>query len=372
MRILVAPDSFKDALSARDAADAIARGLKRHIFPHKIVTFPMADGGEGTMDVLAAHLQLTRIEIDTVDALFRPIRAHYGLSADGKSAVIELAAAAGLEMLAPHERNPLSTTTLGVGQMLADALQRGARDVFLAIGGSATNDCGVGLASALGWRFLDDAGEPVRPIGGELHRIARIEEPATPLPPFVLRIARDVQIPLLGPTGAAHMFARQKGADDAAIAALEAGAAHLCEIVHAQIDLGRPENFGGVGAAGGAGFGAMVFLGGGLYDGAEAVMDAMDFQAEADRADLIITGEGRLDGQTGYGKVVAAVTLRARWKGKTTPVIALCGAVDAAPGEIAGLGLRAAIEISDRTLPLSENLTRTAENLERAAAALKL
>jgi len=256
--------------------------------------------------------------------------------------------------------------------MFADALRRGARDIFLAIGGSATNDCGIGLASALGWRFLDDAGAPIRPVGGELHRIARIEAPQPPLPHFVLRVARDVQIPLLGPTGAAHMFARQKGADDAAIATLEAGAAHLCEIVHQQIDLGRPENFGGVGAAGGAGFGAMVFLGGGLYDGAEAVMDAMDFQSEAERADLIITGEGRLDGQTVYGKVVASVASRARWNGKKTPVIALCGAVDATRAEIEALGLRDAIEISDRTLPLAQNLARTAENLERAAAALKL
>ncbi len=357
-------------MSARDAAEAIARGLKRHAFPHKIVTFPMADGGEGTMDVLAARLGLQSVEIEVANPLFRPRRARYLLG--GAHAVIELAEAAGLQLLAPAERDPLNTTTLGVGKMLADALARGARDIFLAIGGSATNDCGVGLASALGWRFVDDAGEPIRPVGGALHRIARIEPPTTPLPNFVLRVARDVQIPLLGPTGAAHMFARQKGADAAAIAALEAGAAHLCEIVHQQIDLGRPENFGGVGAAGGAGFGAMVFLGGGLYDGAEAVMDAMDFQAEADRADLIITGEGRLDGQTGYGKVVAAVTLRARWRGKRTPVVALCGAVDATAEEIAQLGLKDAIAISDPAAPLTENLARTAENLERAAAALKL
>lgn len=369
MRILVAPDSFKDALSARDAAEAIARGLKRHAFPHKIVTFPMADGGEGTMDVLAARLSLQSVEIEVADPLFRPRRARYLLG--GEHAVIELAEAAGLQLLSPAERDPLNTTTLGVGQMIADALARGARDIFLAIGGSATNDCGVGLASALGWRFLDEAGQPIRPVGGALHRIARIEPPTTPLPHFV-RVARDVQIPLLGPTGAAHMFARQKGADGAAIATLEAGAAHLCEIVHAQIDLGRPETFGGVGAAGGAGFGAMVFLGGGLYDGAEAVMDAMDFQAEADRADLIITGEGRLDGQTGYGKVVSAVALRAQWRGKRTPVIALCGAVDATPGKIAALGLRDAIAISDPAAPLTENLAHTAANLERAAAALKL
>lgn len=365
MRILIAPDSFKDALSAADAAAAIARGLKRKAASHTLVEFPLSDGGEGALAVLAQHLDLKRVEIDAVDALFRPIKASYGLSADGSSAVIELAAAAGLQMLAPHERNPLDTTTLGAGLMLADALTRGARDVFLAIGGSATNDCGIGIAQALGWRFLDAQGAPVAPTGAGLARIAHITPPAQTRPPHVLRIARDVQIPLLGESGAARMFARQKSADDAAIAALEAGAANLCDIVHREIDSSRPETLPGSGAAGGAGFGAKVFAGGELLDGAEAIMDAANFQAECDRADLIITGEGRLDGQTAHGKVVAAVARRARTAG--APVIALCGRVDAAPEDIEQLGLRRAVEISDRRAPLPDQLARTGANLERAA-----
>lgn len=372
MRILVAPDSFKDALSAAEAAKAIARGLRRKASRHSIVTFPLSDGGEGALAVLSQHLKLAPIEVETVDALFRPIRAAYGVSADGAQAVIELASAAGLQQLRPEERNPLETTTLGVGLMLADAIKRGAREILLAIGGSATNDCGVGIAQALGWRFLDEAGASVRPVGADLVRVARIEAPADPNPPCVLRVARDVQIPLLGATGAAHVFARQKGADEAAIAVLEAGAANLCEAVHRDIDLGRPETFPGAGAAGGAGFGAMVFAGAHLFDGAEAIMETTGFQAECDRADLIVTGEGRLDAQTGYGKVIAAIGLRAQWNGRATPVVALCGRVEATRAELDALHLREAVEISDRTRPLAEQLARTAANLERAAFALPL
>lgn len=363
MRILIAADSFKDALSAPRVCRAIATGIRRIHPDAQITEFPLADGGEGTFGVLTYHLDLKTVEAETLDPLFRPLRATYGLSADGQTAVVEMAAASGLQLLRPEERDPLRTTTLGTGLLLADALRRGATHVVLAIGGSATNDGGVGMASALGWRFLDTAGQEIRPMGGTLHRIARIVAPDGPNTFKQVEVICDVTNPLLGTTGAAQVYGPQKGADAAAVTALDAGLQHLEQLVEWQ--LGRPglAHTPGAGAAGGLGFGAMAFLDATLRRGIDLVLDLTHFDVALAGADLVITGEGQLDGQTLHGKLIHGICQRAAPFG--VPVVALCGRLAATPEQVRAIGLQQAISINEVELPLPEMLARTEENLER-------
>lgn len=370
MRILIASDSFKDALSAPDVCRAIAAGIRQKYPDAEVIEFPLADGGEGTFEVLSLHLGLQTVETDTVDPLFRPIRAPYGLSADGHTALIEMAKASGLQLLKPDERNPLNTSTFGTGLLLADARRRGVKHVVLAIGGSATNDAGTGMASALGWRFSDVAGQAVKPVGGSLGSIAGI------LPPSDLQafervdVICDVTNPLYGPQGAAYVYGRQKGADDEAIAQLDAGLQHFAQIAENQLNKpGLPE-MPGTGAAGGMGFGAMIFLGATLRRGIDLVMDLTRFDQALESADLVITGEGKLDGQTLHGKLIHGICQRAGKSG--VPVIALCGQLTATAEQIAQIGLQKAYSINEKQLPLAEMLARTGENLTRAAALISL
>ncbi len=363
MRILIAPDSFKDALPAARVCEAIAAGLARRYPGADLIAFPLADGGEGTGAVLQAHLGLRPVEIDVADPLMRPIRAAYGLAPDASVAVIEMARASGLERLAPGERDARATSTFGTGQLIADAVARRARRIVLAIGGSATNDGGVGAAAALGWRFLDAGGADLPPIGANLGAIARILAPPAPLDAQV-EVICDVTNPLCGPHGAAQTYARQKGADDDAIAALDAGLAHLDALV------GRPglALTPGAGAAGGLGFGAMAFLDARLRGGIDLVMDLTGFDAALKGVDLVVTGEGRLDGQTLQGKLIAGVCARSGAAG--VPVIALCGDITATDDQLRAIGLSAAYDINPVKRPLSELLASAAAALERTAAAL--
>lgn len=363
MRILIAPDSFKDALSSAQVCAAIAVGLRLRYPDAELIAFPLADGGEGTGAVLQAHLGLRPVELSVADPLLRPISAAYGLSADGAVAVVEMARASGLELLSREERDPLATSTFGTGQMIADACARGARRIVLAIGGSATNDGGVGAAAALGWTFLDAQGAALPPVGGALGRLARVVPPAAPLGAQV-EVICDVTNPLVGPLGAAHVYGRQKGADAAAVALLDAGLARLDAIV------GRPGLAAtpGAGAAGGLGFGAMAFMDARLRRGIDLVMDLTGFDAALTGVDLVITGEGRLDGQTLHGKLIEGVCARARAAGAR--VIALCGDLAATPDQIRAIGLSAAYGINPEPRPLAELLAQTAQSLERTAASL--
>jgi glycerate kinase len=367
MRILVACDSFKDAVSAEEACAAIARGL-RSARPDALVSeLPVSDGGEGAVAALSRPLGLTTVTAAVSDPLGRTIEASYGLSADGRMAVVDMASAAGLERLGACERDPERTSTMGVGQLLADARRRGAVRAVLAIGGSATNDGGAGAAAALGWRFLDAEGRAVNDLtGGGLTMIAEMIAPER-LPFHRLDVLCDVRNPLCGPTGAAHVYGPQKGADPAAVDRLDAALAHLAALAS---DLGMEglAQLPGAGAAGGLGFGAVAFLGGELKPGAEVVLDLLGFDDAARAADLIVTGEGRLDGQTAQGKLIATLARRAG----ATPVVALCGALDATPDAIAALGLSGAYAINDGSGPLSGRLARTAADLESAAGMLPI
>jgi glycerate kinase len=364
MNILVACDSFKDALPADAVCRAIAAGLRQSHPDATIVEMPLSDGGEGLLDVLRGPLNLSFIESTVADPLGRSIKGRYGLSSDGV-AVVEMADASGLQRLTLAERDPRLTSTFGTGQQLADARARGARRAILAIGGSATNDAGIGAAAALGWGFLDAKNMTLPPSGGHLKDIVRL---APAPPPFeTMEVLCDVTNPLYGPKGAAWIYGRQKGGSDAVLAELNDGLRHIAEVVEAQLGQ-NVADMPGAGAAGGLGYGAVAFLGANLRRGIEVVLDLTGFDAAAQAADVIITGEGHLDGQSAQGKLIQGLCGRAR----STKVIALAGKLSATPEQIRAIGLAAAYSINKEERPLAEMLANTAINLEKTAAALAL
>jgi len=365
MRILVAADSFKDALPAQEVCAAIARGLHDR---HTVVEHPLADGGEGTLAILARHLDLHLIDIATCDPLRRPIKTQWGLSRDNSTAYIELARASGLQLLAGSERSPLHTSTFGTGILIAAALQRNVDRVVLAIGGSATNDGGVGLLAALGWQFLSSHATPVEPSGGQLSNITQIVAPANWTSPS-FDVLSDVDNPLFGPTGAAWMFARQKGANENEIAILDSGLRHFAHVTAETFGSSVSPDVPGAGAAGGVGFAASAFLTARLHRGSDFLIEATNFDAALANADLVITGEGHIDSQTLHGKLIHGVCRRAAHHG--VPVIALCGKLTATPEQQRALGLLRAYEINAGAT-LDDALTRTAERLAACAARLPL
>lgn len=372
MNILIACDSFKDALDAQGVCSAIERGLQHSGSPVQTRICPLSDGGEGMAAVLRFHLGLQPRTVEVSDPLFRPIPAQYNLSTDGAIAFIEMAQAAGLPLLRPEERNPLHTTTFGVGELISDALAQGARRIVLGIGGSATNDLGIGMAAALGWQFLNAEGQPVQPVGGQLEQIRHVVPPTLPSYTGVaFEVICDVQNPLVGPQGAAHTYARQKGAGEADIEKLEQGALHFTALLSPTPDIAMPigdrqystRQYSMFGAAGGLGFGLRYFLGARLRPGIETMMDLIHFDRQLSWADVVITGEGRIDAQTAQGKLVAGIVARARPK----KVIALCGALAASPAELDALGLWAAFSIAQGPGTLESALAATASHLENTA-----
>lgn len=365
MKILIAPDSFKEALPALEVCKAIERGLRKANPEIEARLFPLADGGEGTTEVVAWHLKGKMIPLKTVDPLLRPVEAHYFLSACGTTAFIEMAQASGLQLLKPGERNPLKTSTYGVGEMLLDAWRRGAAKIYLAIGGSATNDAGMGMAAALGWRFLSKSQKELLPIGENLQQVNALEPPAPqslPSQPPQHLVLCDVSNPLFGPTGAAWIYARQKGAGKAAIARLDEGLRHFSKKLEGQF--GRDfSQIPGAGAAGGMGAGAMAFLSASLQPGIETLMELTGFEAALKGASLVLTGEGRLDGQTLHGKLIHGICKKASACG--VPVVALCGALEASPEEVEAIGLQAAFSVLQKPQSLAEAIRSTKRGLEQ-------
>lgn len=362
MHILIAADSFKDALDAPGVCHAIERGILAAMPNAHIRCFPLADGGEGTAQILIFHSGGQQVQCTVKDPLFRPVQAIYGLSGNGETAFIEMAQASGLQLLAPESRNPLYTTTFGTGELIADALQRGARNIVLGIGGSATNDGGMGMAAALGLRFLDADGLSLEPVGqnlGKVHRIAGRLNINTRV-----EVICDVDNPLFGPTGAAQVYAPQKGADEAAVAELDAGLAHFAGLLH-EYSGKEIAHLPGAGAAGGLGAGAMAFLDAQMRRGIEAVMEYTGFETALAGIDLIVTGEGKIDRQTHHGKLIRGICAMAKVHG--IPVIAFCGALDASASDIRELGLLAAFSISNKPQSLAEAIAQTEVGLEQAA-----
>ena len=375
-KYVVIPDSFKGCLSSGEICDIIAREIRRRDPEARVCALPVADGGEGTVDAFLGALGGEKVAVPCRDPYGRPLTAHYGLFPDGKTAVIEMAAAAGLPLVG-EDRRVADTTTYGVGQLIAHALKRGAERILLGLGGSATNDGGCGAAAALGVEFLDAEGKAFVPVGGTLRRIAHIRVDGL-LP--ALRQAEviamcDIDNPLCGESGAAAVFAPQKGADAATVRMLDEGLAHLAAVI--EKDLGRSLlTLPGGGAAGGFGAGSVAFLGARLQMGIEAVLDLTDFDRLAADAYLVITGEGRLDSQSLRGKVVVGVARRARALG--VPVVALVGSSETDIAAAYDAGVTAVFPINPAPTTLSEALAHarthlafTAENVLRFARCLE-
>lgn len=323
MRVLVAPDKFKGSLSAAEAAAAVAAGLGA--LPGIVADCcPVADGGEGFAEALSK--QGDRVE-GVSDPLGRPVTARCGWL-DGATAVIEMSDASGIHRLRPEERDPWQASTLGTGQLIRHAIARGAARVLVGLGGSATNDAGAGMASALGWQFLTSDGEPLDPRPANFLAIERIEPPEEETLPIIVG-ACDVRNPLLGPKGASHVYGRQKGADDRMIGHLEMALEHLAEIVAEQLGIDH-RLLPGAGAAGGLGYGLATFCQAELQPGFALVAEALNLEERIAASDLVITGEGRLDSQTMYGKAPAEVARLAKKYGK--PVAVVCGQCEQGAG----------------------------------------
>ncbi len=361
MRILIAPDKFKGSLSALAAAQAIERGF-RSVFPELSADLaPIADGGEGFAESLGAALHSEWISVQSVDALGRSVEARYAWVAEQKLAIIEMSEASGLWRLAPDERDALQANTFGSGMLLRDAVERGAKKILVGLGGSATTDGGIGVARALGYRFINDAGE-YDALPSTLDLLASIERPAGLLLPEIIA-ACDVQNPLLGDRGTARVYAAQKGADPHDIETLEFAMRHLADVCGTSF--GRDfRDTPGAGAAGGLGFGLLTFCDATIRPGFDIVAETMRLDERIAAVDLVITGEGRLDDQTLDGKGPAGIAQRARAAGKK--VIGFAGAV-AEVAERSGI-FDALVPIADRPMSLPEAMQSAAALLERAAA----
>jgi glycerate kinase len=338
--IAIAPDSFKGAFSAADAATYIERGLRRALPRLSIRKIPMADGGEGTVRAIVDATGGSILTRTVKNPLARPVKATFGMTGDGTTAVIEMAAASGLALLKPRDRNPLRTTTYGTGQLIAAALTRKARKILVGIGGSATNDGGMGMARALGVKFLDRRGREIPEGGGALHMLDRID--LSKRHPRVaatgIEVACDVDNPLVGPRGAACVYSPQKGATPQMVRKLDDGLRHLAGII--KRDLGVSVlRIPGSGAAGGLGAGLMAFLGARLRPGVDIVIDTVGLKRQLRGCDLVITGEGRMDGQTIFGKTPAGVARAAKQLG--LPVIAICGSLGKDVGKVHSVGIDA-------------------------------
>lgn len=308
MTILIAPDKFKGSLTVQEVCQAIREGIEEVNPAAEIICVPLADGGEGTCDLLTEFSKGTKVQVSVTGPAWKSIPSEFGLSSDGNTAFIEMAKASGLQLLQPEEKNPLLTTTLGTGQLIAAALDRKVKKIILGIGGSGTNDAGIGMAGALGYRFYSDAGEPIKPTGGNLIHISRIAEvevhPRIKATDFA--VIYDVRNPLYGEQGAAHVFARQKGASREDIGLLDRGLRHFAEVVRSQY--GIAINFPGAGAGGGMSGGARLFLHATFEPGIDFLLKYTHLNEVVSKADLVITGEGKLDSQTFSGKVVQGVS----------------------------------------------------------------
>jgi glycerate kinase len=327
MRIVIAPNAFKGSLSAVEAAEAIAEGVRSVAPDADLMLVPIADGGDGTVDALVVATQGERRTVRVRGPLGDPVDAEYGLIDAGSTAVIEMAKAAGLALVPPAKRDPRSTTTYGVGELLQHAYDRGARHFVVGIGGSATNDGGAGMAQALGYHLLDDTGRELPPGGLALKRLARIHVGGVHAnwKETEVDVACDVTNPLTGPHGASAVYGPQKGATPEMVAELDAALHRFAEIIRR--DLGVDvEHLPGAGAAGGLGAGLVAFTGARLRPGAEMVMEVVHLDERLNQADLVITGEGRLDSQTArFGKGPAGVARHAKIAG--IPVVAIGGSV---------------------------------------------
>ena len=366
MKFVIAPDKYKGSLTAFEFCNAVEEGLNRALEKVEIIKMPLADGGDGTIDVVKHYLKGDIVKVNVNDPLFRTVEAAYLLSQETRISYIEMAEASGLNLLREDEKNCMLTTTLGTGELIADALQKGAKEIILGIGGSATNDGGIGMASALGFRFLDKNNAVLEPKGENLIHIKTIDSSQVNalLKNVEVKVACDVTNPLYGKNGAAYIYASQKGASNEDLAALDNGLRNYSEIVQRQFGIDT-QQIEGAGAAGGMGAGSVVFLNAQLTSGIELIKELADFDTNIKGADWVITGEGKLDDQTLSGKTISGVIKSA--KNQNIPVAALCGSVNISVETQKELGLDYAISIVKGISDLEEAMASSYTNLVHAA-----
>ena len=371
MKIVIAPDSFKESLTALEVADAIEQGFKK-FYPHAdYVRIPMADGGEGTVQSLVDALKGKVVERSVTAPLGNKIQAFFGISGDNQTAVIEMAAASGLHLVSPAQRNPLKTTSFGTGELIKAALDLGVKKIILGIGGSATNDAGAGMLQALGVQFLDANNQQIGLGGENLSLISKIDlsKLDSRLQQVEILVACDVDNPLCGEKGASAVFGPQKGATPEIVQQLDRALFHFSDIVQQDLDLNIYDQ-AGAGAAGGMGGGLLLLPNVQLKAGVQIIIDAVNLNEQVKDADLVITGEGRMDSQTVHGKTPIGVAKAAKLFNK--PVIAIVGSLKDDYEVVYEHGIDAVFPIIrqlkslDETLKLGrENLISTAQNIAR-------
>jgi glycerate kinase len=366
MKIVIAPDSYKESLSALEVATQIEAGF-REIFPEACyVKLPIADGGEGTVEAMVAATNGEIIEVDVTGPLGDPIHSFYGISGDRQQAFIEMAAASGLEQVAPELRNPMNTTSWGTGELIRYALDSGVQSILIGIGGSATNDGGIGMVQALGARLLDSDGEPLGLGGREVARLASIDISGLDkrLKACCIEVACDVTNLLTGKEGASAVFGPQKGATPEMVTKLDQALEHYAKIISRDLDIDVMTLSGG-GAAGGMGAALFAFCGAQLQQGIEIVTRALKLDELVRDADLVITGEGRIDSQSIHGKVPIGVAKVA--KRYNIPVIGIAGSLTPDVAVVYGHGLDAVFSVLYRICTLDEALNEAGDNLRMAA-----
>ena len=365
-RIIAAFDSFKGSLTSREAGEAFRRGFMTERPDAEVEVLSIADGGEGMAEAISEGVGGEMVSVVVSDPLGRKIEARYALINGGTTAVIAMSSASGLTLLKPEERNPLIASTFGTGELIVDALERGCREIIMGLGGSATNDCGVGMLRALGYRFYDAVGEELCDTISILERVESISTAARH--PLLMGVkftaAVDVDNPLYGPLGAAHIFAPQKGASPEMVERLDKALRHYAEVVDADA-----AEVAGAGAAGGMGYALHTMLGARMRPGIEIVLALLDFERRAEGASLVVTGEGSIDAQTLHGKAPAGVLAAAQRHG--IPVVALGGRVECESALLAG-GFHAVRAITPHDQPTDVAMQRETAiaNMERAAREL--
>lgn len=365
-KIVLAIDSFKGCLSSKEIEQCIAEEIHRILPSCQTVCIPIADGGEGMLDTLIEATQGTFVSTQAHDPLMRIRPARYGILGDQRTAIIEMAEINGLTTLSPIKRNPMKTSTYGTGELIKDALEKGFRRFIIGIGGSATNDAGMGMIQALGAHLYDKQGNELEQGGKIMEQIAHIDlnhlHPALKEATFI--VACDVQNPFCGPQGAAYVFARQKGASEEQIRQLDEGMRHLALLIERDFSY-NINKVKGAGAAGGLGGAFATFLQAHLQSGIDLLLDAVDFDRKITNADWIITGEGKADRQTAEGKVPAGVLKRA--KKANIPVMLIAGKVED-KACLKQMGFARIVQVSPDNLPLEEAMRPeiTRENIQRA------
>lgn len=368
LTFVLAPDSFKESMSAAQASQAMQRGIQNVIPDAHIIHVPMADGGEGTVDALISSLKGQSIACDVTGPLSEQrIQTYWGMVDAGQTAVIEMAKANGIHLLAAEKRNPMLTTTYGTGEMIKRALDLGVKKIIMGSGGSITNDGGAGMAQALGVQFLNHAGELIQVCGGNLDQVKSMD--LSGLDPRLVDteiiIASDVNNPLCGPNGASIIFGPQKGATPEMIKQLDQNLGHFADVVAGQIGCDY-RHVGGAGAAGGLGFGLMAFTAASIRSGVELMIEQVQLSEKIAQADYVLTGEGKIDSQTSLGKTPFGVAQLARKFNK--PVIAFAGLVGEGIEDLFESGFSQIVGINPPDCPLEEALNNAEMNLEKAVA----